>query len=176
MTALPFDEKRPHHKKLNLAEIEQLAILREAHWGTLASVNADGGPYAVPIGFAYDEERGHIIFHTARRGVKIDNLARDSRVCFSIVGEAALVTEKFSATFKSLVIFGDMERIDDDDESYRAAVIFCGKFAPNATRELVSAESEEGTDMALMMHKAKEFMAMYRLIPNHISGKQRLNK
>lgn len=173
---LPFDTTRPHHKKMNLTEERQLEILRTAHHGTLATVNLDGEPYCVPIGFAYDEKDGSLIFHTANKGQKISNIARDARVCFSIVGSSNLVTNKFSATFESLVLFGHIERIADEEESLQAAITFCSKFAPRATAELLNSETDEGTDMAVMMNKASEFMSMYRLTPYHISGKQRQKK
>lgn len=35
-----------------LDEAEALALLREAEWGVLATVDADGWPYAVPVNHA----------------------------------------------------------------------------------------------------------------------------
>lgn len=173
MSKIIFDSNRPHHKKKVLDEERILEILRTAHYGTLATCSGDGEPYCVPIGFAYDEASGNLLFHTANQGQKITNLARDNRVCFSIVGEANLVTEKFAATFQSLIIFGRFERVPDD-EALDAAVIFCRKFAPKATDQLLMEEIDDSNAMAEMMHKASDVMAIYRLIPSHISSKQRV--
>ena len=167
MTKLPFDESRPKHGKMVLEEERILEILRDAHWGTLSTVSADGEPHGVPVGFAYDEEKGVIYFHTANKGVKIDNIKRDSRVCFSIVGSADLVTHKFAAQYESVVIYGNMEKIEDKEEAFAAALFYCRKFVRKLTDDM------DYNDMALMMEKAFEYMAMYKLTPTHIGGKCR---
>ena len=171
---LPFDENRPRHKRIELTDAEKLSILRNAHWGVLSTVSADGEPYGVPVGFAYDEKDGSLIFHTARRGVKMDNLSRDSRVCFSVVGSAELMTDKFSASYQSVVLFGTMAELTGKREIYDAAVTYCSKFAPKIVAGMTSAEAEaEINDMAEMIDKASAYMAMYRLTPTHVSGKRR---
>jgi uncharacterized protein len=46
---------------------------------------ADGNiPYVVPLSFGYDGQ--HIYIHTAPKGLKLDFLARNPNVCFSMVG------------------------------------------------------------------------------------------
>ncbi|MDD2221149.1 MAG: pyridoxamine 5'-phosphate oxidase family protein [Clostridia bacterium] len=167
MTKLPFDESRPKHGKMVLDEERILEILRDAHWGTLATVSADGEPHGVPVGFAYDEDKGCFYFHTANKGVKIDNIKRDSRVCFSIVGSAELVTARFAAQYESVVIYGNMQKIEDRQEAFDAALFYCNKFAPKLTA------AQDVADMAVLMEKGFEYMAMYKLTPTHIGGKCR---
>jgi nitroimidazol reductase NimA-like FMN-containing flavoprotein (pyridoxamine 5'-phosphate oxidase superfamily) len=173
MSDLIFDSSRRHHKKKNIDPERMKERLCTAHWGTLATCSEDCEPYCVPIGFAYEEDSGNILFHTAVRGMKLDNINRDSRVCFSIVASSDLVTEKFAATFESLVIFGTIEKVPED-EALAAAVTFCSKFAPQATGQLLMEEVEDTNAMAEMMHKASQYMAMFRLIPSHISSKKRV--
>ena len=175
MYQIPFDETRRHHKKKNLSPERIREILSSAKWGTLSTVSENGEAYGAPIGFAFDEGSGTIIFHTANKGHKYENMSRDQRVCFSIVGSENLVTGKLAASFESLVIFGTMEKIENKDDSLAAAIIFCKKFAPKTTEALLGDEDDpEYNDMAIMMEKASQFMAMYRLVPNHISSKQRV--
>ena len=174
MLPLPFDQSRPRHRKQTLTEARIREILHDAHWGVLSTVSADGEPYGVPLGFAFDEQDNSLIFHTANQGVKISNLSRDDRVCFAIVGSAKLMTGKFNATYESVVIFGRMPRLTSRQETLAAAITYCRKFAPQvvAGMELSTAE-EEINDMALMMEKSADYMAMYRLAPTHIGGKSR---
>jgi len=167
MTKLPFDESRPKHAKMVLDEERTREILRNAHWGTLSTVSANGEPHGVPVGYAYDEAQGCLYFHTANKGVKIDNINRDSRICFSIVGSADLVTTKFAAQYESVVIYGNMARIEDRQEAFDAAIFYCRKFVQKLTDE------QDVNDMALMMEKGFEYMAMYKLTPTHIGGKCR---
>jgi nitroimidazol reductase NimA-like FMN-containing flavoprotein (pyridoxamine 5'-phosphate oxidase superfamily) len=175
MCQIPFDTTRRHHKKKNISPERVMEILHLAHWGTLSTVSENGEAYGAPIGFAYDDESGTLIFHTANAGHKQDNIGRDQRVCFSIVGSDNLITEKFAAAFESIVIFGTVSKIENKDEALAAAITFCKKFAPKTTDSLLGNEDgPDYNDMAIMMDKASQFMAMYRLVPNHVSSKQRV--
>lgn len=57
-------------------------ILRTATIGRMATVGRDGYPYITPVNFVY--HGGDIYFHCAPEGEKLDNIARDSRVCFEV--------------------------------------------------------------------------------------------
>ncbi len=46
-----------------LDEVEALAILEKAEWGVLATVDAEGWPYAVPMNHALVE--GALLLHSA---------------------------------------------------------------------------------------------------------------
>lgn len=170
----PEDAQHRKHRGDTLTEERIADILRRSHWGVLSTVDADGGPYGVPIGFAWDESDNSLILHTYHTGQKIEDVDRDNRVCFSIVGGSELVTDKFSANFESLVIFGRMEKISDPAESIRAAKIFCRKFAPKIVAGMeAEAAEQEIDDLALMVEKASNVMVMYRIIPSHLSSKKR---
>jgi len=174
MQKFPYQSERPHHRGKELAPERVDEILRDTEWGVLATVSEDGEPYAIPIGFAWDEEKGELILHTSPRGVKIGNINRDNRVCFTIVGSHKLITDKFSANFESLVIFGRIEKILDPEAALRAATIFCRKFAPQIVASMNVEEADrEINDMAVMLEKGREHMALYRIEPEHFSSKQR---
>jgi uncharacterized protein len=55
-------------------------ILSSTNIGRLATNGADGYPYVTPVNFVWRE--GKIYFHSALVGEKMDNVARDPRVCF----------------------------------------------------------------------------------------------
>jgi nitroimidazol reductase NimA-like FMN-containing flavoprotein (pyridoxamine 5'-phosphate oxidase superfamily) len=57
-------------------------ILTTATIGRLATLGADGYPYVTPVNYVYTNEC--LYFHCAPRGEKLDNLARDDRVCFEV--------------------------------------------------------------------------------------------
>ena len=165
---------RPHHRGQQLAPERIGQILNRTEWGVLSTVSQDGEPYAIPISFAWDEEQGELIIHTSRDGAKINNFHRDPRICFAIVGSSHLIADKFAAGYESLVIFGRIEEICDPTDSLRAATIFCRKFAPQIVKGMNVEEADRQiNELAIMLDSAKEFMAMYRIIPEHISSKQR---
>jgi len=62
------------------AEIER--ILESTNIGRMATIGADGYPYVTPVNFVFFQ--GCIYFHCAPMGEKLDNIKRDSRVCFEV--------------------------------------------------------------------------------------------
>lgn len=57
-------------------------ILDSATIGRLATNGSDGYPYITPVNFVYFD--GKIYFHSSPVGEKLDNLSRDSKVCFEV--------------------------------------------------------------------------------------------
>ena len=57
-------------------------ILSTATIGRLATLGADGFPYITPVNYVHTNEC--IYFHCALKGEKLDNIARDDRVCFQV--------------------------------------------------------------------------------------------
>jgi uncharacterized protein len=57
-------------------------ILVRCRVGRFATIGADGYPYITPVNYVFYQ--GAIYFHCAHQGEKIDNIARDNRVCFEV--------------------------------------------------------------------------------------------
>jgi uncharacterized protein len=72
--------RRSQSEVTDSAEIRR--ILDSTNIGRLATVGQDGYPYITPVNFVRLEES--IYFHCAPKGEKLDNLARDARVCFEV--------------------------------------------------------------------------------------------
>jgi nitroimidazol reductase NimA-like FMN-containing flavoprotein (pyridoxamine 5'-phosphate oxidase superfamily) len=72
--------RRKHSEVSDKREIER--VLGSTNIGRLATTGSDGYPYVTPVNFVY--YRGNIYFHSAPAGEKLDNIARDSRVCFEV--------------------------------------------------------------------------------------------
>ena len=72
--------RRKHSEVTDPKEIEH--ILSLTNIGRLATIGLDGYPYITPVNFV--SMGGNIYFHCAPKGEKLDNLARDPRVCFEI--------------------------------------------------------------------------------------------
>jgi nitroimidazol reductase NimA-like FMN-containing flavoprotein (pyridoxamine 5'-phosphate oxidase superfamily) len=91
-------------KEMNREEIDQfLTCARIGRLGILV----EGGPYVIPMGFAYDSKK--VFFHTCCKGMKIEALRRDPRVCFEV--DEALSDATMS---KSVMVFGTAELIEDE--------------------------------------------------------------
>ena len=72
--------RRKHSQVTDPKEIER--ILSLTNIGRLATNGADGYPYITPVNFV--NYKGNIYFHCAPKGEKLDNMKRDSRVCFEV--------------------------------------------------------------------------------------------
>lgn len=59
---------------------EIVRILSATNIGRMATIDALGYPYIVPVNFVFHE--GCVYFHCALQGEKLDNLARSPKVCF----------------------------------------------------------------------------------------------
>ena len=102
-------------------------ILTHALIGRLATVGGDGYPYITPVNYVYFG--GAIYFHCARQGEKLDNMARDNRVCFAVDRPLAYLDTAFdrnlppcevSQFYQSVVIRGRAEIVDDLAEKVAA--------------------------------------------------------
>jgi hypothetical protein len=103
-------------------------ILRRCRVGRIATHGADGYPYITPLNYVYHD--GSVYFHCARSGEKLDNLKRDSRVCFEVDIPLAYLDldyygenpESCGVTqfYHSVVIRGRAEIVKDIDEKTAA--------------------------------------------------------
>jgi hypothetical protein len=84
-------------------EVDQ--FLTCARVGRLGLV-VEGKPYVIPVGYAYAE--GKIFFHTCCKGLKMEALKKNAKVCFE-------VDETLSDTsvWKSVIAFGTAEIVSD---------------------------------------------------------------
>ncbi|MFQ6053770.1 MAG: pyridoxamine 5'-phosphate oxidase family protein, partial [Candidatus Bathyarchaeia archaeon] len=92
---------------------------------------ADGEPYVVPLSFAYHD--GRIVFHCARRGKKLESIARNPRVCFEVDdGEVIPGDEpcRFSFRYKSVIAYGEARIYTDPQRMVEALRLLVDKYAP----------------------------------------------
>lgn len=111
-----------------LTEAEAMTLLAEAEWGVLATVDADGWPYAVPVNHAVVD--GHLILHGATKGHKLDNLAVNPKVSYCAVTLAEPLPMELATRYASVIVFGHAELVADEAEK-RAVLRDLGlRFAP----------------------------------------------
>jgi len=73
---------------------EMTRILASTNIGRMATVDADGYPYITPVNFVLNQ--GCVYFHCAPKGEKLDNLARNPRVCFEVSVPLAYLEASFN--------------------------------------------------------------------------------
>ena len=101
---------------------EMIRILASTNVGRLATVDAQGYPYITPVNFVF--QQGSVYFHCAPEGEKLDNLARDPRVCFEVDVPLAYLEVGFNPQrnpcgthqlYHSVVIRGKARLVTDGD-------------------------------------------------------------
>lgn len=111
------------------AEVE--AILHECPVGSLATIGPDGAPYVVTLNYVYRD--GKICVHGALTGQKMDNLARDPRVCFEVHVVDRIVRApramEFGTRYRSVIAHGRARQLTDLAEKREALMALTARYA-----------------------------------------------
>ena len=87
-----------------IPESEARKILQAGEYGILSTVSVDGQPYGVPVNYSY---AGDVVyFHCALEGHKLDNLSKNHKVSFCVVGKTQVLPDKFATNYESVIVFG----------------------------------------------------------------------
>jgi uncharacterized protein len=126
-----------------LTEDQAREILARAEHGVLATLGADGWPYAVPVNHLLS---GDVLYiHCAVEGHKLENIAHEERVSFCAVASATVLPAELSTLYESAVVFGRAALVTDPAEKQRAlellAVRFCGALTPEAEQTIATSSS-----------------------------------
>ena len=145
--------------KQQLPDEEALAILEKGGTGTLALLGDEGYPYSVPINYMYED--GCIYFHSAKNGHKVDAIARESKASMSVITKDVLMPEKYTTDYCSVIVFGNITLITDDEKKRRMIYSFTKKFC---------SEYENGINKEI--DRAWNRLHVYELKIEHMTGKR----
>ena len=125
-----MESREPRRKDRKISEQEAVALLERAMYGVLATVDAQGHPYGVPISYVW--LNGAVYVHAALKGHKIENIQANSNVSFTVVGDTQPVyeTNNFSTYYESAIVFGTAVEVVDPDERYAALYALAKKYLP----------------------------------------------
>ena len=121
-----FREMRRAKQRLSDAEARE--ILEGGSFGVLACLGDEGYPYAVPLSYAVDG--GHIYFHCAVEGAKLDAIRREERVSFCVVGMDEPQRGEYTTHYASAIAFGRARIVEDADEKRAALMCISCKYEP----------------------------------------------
>lgn len=126
----PDQQRRPQ----NAQDDEWIrAFLRRSTVGHVAT-RWDDQPFITPTSFWYDEARHEIVFHSNVVGRVRANAERHERVCFEASAFGRLlpsnVALEFSVQYESVVTFGTVRVLRDDEEKRRALTGLIAKYFP----------------------------------------------
>jgi nitroimidazol reductase NimA-like FMN-containing flavoprotein (pyridoxamine 5'-phosphate oxidase superfamily) len=149
-----------------LSEADALQLIREAEYGVLATVDAEGRPSTTALGHVMLDD-GCLYFHTGPEGEKLDNIRANPQVSFFVTAVADVIYEQFTMAFSSAVVHGRMEILTDDGERRRVLALLVERFS-------------DGTVPAYVVDNFIEdslgVVTVLKLTPEHITGKARLSR
>ena len=152
-----FREMR--RNKQALSEVECREILGRCTSGTLAVLGDEGYPYAVPLSYVF--HNGHIYFHCARSGHKLDAVRACDKVSFCVIDRDEVIPEKFTTKYRSVIVFGRAREVTDPGEIEGIMRALAGKYSPD--------ESEDAFQHEMRSSGA---LCVLALDIEHLSGKQ----
>lgn len=124
-------------------------LLQRAQTGSLATLNPDGTPYSTPIHFVYYDNA--IFVHGLPKGKKLDNIAQDSRVGFSVFEMDKLLLDPngkswdTNTKYESVIISGTAKFVDDIEEKRNALNKIVEKYTPHLVNNEIPNNMIKGT-------------------------------
>jgi uncharacterized protein len=142
-----------------LSESEAKGILEKGEFGILSTASLDGQPYGVPISYSYT---GNVIyFHCAIDGHKLENLGKNNRVSFCVVGRTEVLPDQFSTKYESAIVFGKAFELTDD-EKHKGLLEIVKKYSPGFIKEGLQ-----------YIENAANKARVYKIVIEAITGKSR---
>lgn len=115
--------------KQQVSEDECLRILNEGERGVLAVLGDDEYPYTVPLDFVYED--GHIYFHCAMEGHKLDAVRKHDKVSFCVLSDGVKEENDWWYHFTSVIAFGRVSEITDEGEKNNKLRLLGTKYFPD---------------------------------------------
>lgn len=98
---------------LALTREETLAIIDQTQYAVLCLTDPDGRPYGLPMD--YVRQGDYLYFHGSQEGRKIAAMRNKPLACAVIMGETEIIPQRFGREYKSVIVEGPLELIDDPE-------------------------------------------------------------
>lgn len=135
-------------KRQQLSNEESIGLLQEATAGTLALLGDGGYPYAVPLSYVYAD--GHLYFHSALSGHKVDAIRNCAKASFCVIAQDQVKPQKYTTYFRSVIAFGNIHIVEDPEEKLAIARLLGNRYNPHQD-EALQQELEHGLSRMLAL-------------------------
>ena len=108
--------RRKDREMTDRAEIE--AILLKEETGYLATCGEDAQPMATPVNYIYKD--GRIIIHCALTGRKLDNIAKNPKVGFTVATDISVDRVNMTTYYRSVMVEGMARLLGEGSEKMQA--------------------------------------------------------
>ena len=152
-----FREMRRKKQQLTNSECE--TVLQTETRGVLSLIGENGYPYGIPMNHYYCAENGRLYFHCAREGHKIDALKACEKACYTVFDKGYRKDGEWAFNVKSVVIFGTIRLVEDEETTRRICTAICRKF------------TDDEDYLQWELEHALQRVQCLELTPAHITGK-----
>lgn len=135
-------------------------LLEQEKRGVLSLMGDMGYPYGVPMDHWYNKEDGCIYFHSGPAGHKVDAMKACDKASFCVYNQGYREEGEWALNIQSVIVFGRIEMVEDHD----AAIALTRQLSLKYTADLSYIEQE-------IRLYGREVL-VFRLVPEHITGKQ----
>lgn len=139
---------------------ESIEILKQEPRGVLSVIGDNGYPYGMPMDHWYNDADGCLYFHSGKKGHRCDALQRCSKASFCVHDQGTQQDGNWFLTIKSVIVFGRVEIIEDFDT------------AMDITRQLSLKYTKDLSYINWEINESGRNTLVFRLVPEHITGKQ----
>ena len=140
-----------------IPEEECIDILKTQLRGVLSVLGEEDYPYGIPLNHYYCEENGKIYFHGGMKGHRIDAMRRHDKASFCVIDDGRPEKEgDWALRFRSVVVFGRLETVEDHDRAIEITRQLCYKFTDDTA--YIEHEIEHSGPRTLMFAMTIEHM------------------
>ncbi|HOA14901.1 MAG TPA: pyridoxamine 5'-phosphate oxidase family protein [Bacillota bacterium] len=108
--------RRKDREMTDRSEMEGILLKEET--GYLATCGEDGQPMATPVNYIY--KGGRIIMHCALAGRKLDNIAKNPKVGFTVVTDVSIDRVNMTTYYRSVMLEGTARLLEEGNEKAKA--------------------------------------------------------
>ncbi|MFC1607516.1 pyridoxamine 5'-phosphate oxidase family protein [Candidatus Latescibacterota bacterium] len=94
-------------------------------------------PYVVTLSYGYDREKQALYCHCAKKGLKLDFIRANNRVCGTVIMDGGYLQGECAQPFESIVFRGTIGEVHDLDEKKHAMSVLLNHLEddPNIVQE-----------------------------------------
>jgi nitroimidazol reductase NimA-like FMN-containing flavoprotein (pyridoxamine 5'-phosphate oxidase superfamily) len=104
---------KPDREITNESGIKE--ILRNGKYVTIAMCH-DNEPYIVSLSYGYDSVNNRLYFHCSQKGLKLDFINRNPKVCATIIQDEGYLINECGHKYKTVVFWGTLRVVTELDE------------------------------------------------------------
>jgi len=110
-----------------------LEILKNGKFSTISMCRYDD-PYIVTLSYGFDELNNCLYFHSAQKGLKLEYLKENQKVCGTILEDLGYDKNTCSHKYRSIVFWGDITFVENLDEKKHAFDIMLKHLEENPSK------------------------------------------